>query len=484
VRLSRAAIACALVAFLNAVAWVALTPPFHVPDEPQHLAYAQYLAETGKLPRQVPRAVFSGEEAAAAAGLRLNAVVGNPSGKPPWTDAEGRALDGTLRAPLPRRSEGGGSNTTNNPPLYYALGAVPYHAASSGTLLDRLYAMRLVSALLAAATAIFVFLFLAELLPGTPWAWPVGALAVAVQPLFGFMSGGFNNDDLLFTTAAATFWLLARGFRRGLTPRLGVALGAAVGLGMVAKANTVGLLPGVALAVAFMVWQRRGEDRRPALLGAATAAAVAAVPVVAYVVLDLTVWGRPIWGGVGTTSGTAATASPHVYPFKEFLSYAWQFYFPRLPFLHDQFGTYPLWETWFKGFIARFGWLDYGFPDWAYWVALGIVVPVLVLAGAALGRARSSVRRRWPELASYAAMMAGLLLLIAIAGFRGRIDNGSVFEQARYLLPLLPLYGAIVALAARGAGRRWGPAVGAVFVVAALGHDVFAQLATLARYYA
>ena len=68
--------------------------------------------------------------------------------------------------------------------------------------------------------------------------------------------------------------------------------------------------------------------------------------------------------------------------------------------------------------------------------------------------------------------------------YRGRIDNGYVFEQARYLLPLLPLYAAIVALAVRGAGRRWAPVAAGVLVVAALGHDLFAQLVTIARYYA
>ena len=191
---------------------------------------------------------------------------------------------------------------------------------------------------------------------------------------------------------------------------------------------------------------------------------------------------RPLWGGVTETRG--AVGVPRQYPFRGLLSYTWQFYLPRLPFMQDQFTYYPLWETWFKGFIARFGWLDYGFPGYSYWVALGVVGGVLALAGAALRRSRAALRSRWPELVSYLAMMAGLFVLIAIAGYRGRIDNGYVFEQARYLLPLLPLYAAIVALAVRGAGRRWAPVAAGVLVVAALGHDLFAQLVTIARYYA
>ena len=206
------------------------------------------------------------------------------------------------------------------------------------------------------------------------------------------------------------------------------------------------------------------------------------LPVVAYVALNTTVWDRPLWGGVTETRGAGGV--PRQYPLRGLLSYTWQFYLPRLPFMQDQFTYYPLWETWFKGFIARFGWLDYGFPGYSYWVALGVVGGVLALAGAALRRSRAALRSRWPELVSYLAMMAGLLVLIAIAGYRGRIDNGFVFEQARYLLPLLPLYAAIVALAVRGAGRRWAPVAAGVLVVAALGHDLFAQLVTIARYYA
>jgi hypothetical protein len=54
----------------------------------------------------------------------------------------------------------------------------------------------------------------------------------------------------------------------------------------------------------------------------------------------------------------------------------------------------------------------------------------------------------------------------------------------RYLLPLLPLYGALLALAARGAGRRLLPVAGAAIVVLALAHDVFAQLLLVGRFYA
>ena len=42
----------------------------------------------------------------------------------------------------------------------------------------------------------FVYLFLRELVPSEPWAATVGALAVAFQPLFGFIGSGVTPDTL------------------------------------------------------------------------------------------------------------------------------------------------------------------------------------------------------------------------------------------------------------------------------------------------
>jgi hypothetical protein len=79
---------------------------------------------------------------------------------------------------------------------------------------------------------------------------------------------------------------------------------------------------------------------------------------------------------------------------------------------------------------------------------------------------------------------AGLLGSIGFLGIRYRQDSGFVFEQARYLLPLLPLYASGLVLAALAVGRRWGRQLGAAIVLLALAHGVFAQLLLIARFYA
>ena len=178
-RLPRAAWACALIACLNAISWSLVSPPFQVPDEPDHFAYVKQLADTGRLPSSSSEQ-FSGEELATLAALRYELVRQEPQNRTIATPAEQERLERTLAA-TPRESGSDAAGVASSqPPLYYALEAIPYRLADSGTVLDRLALMRLLSALFAAITAIFTFLFVRETLPGAPWAWSVGGLSVAL----------------------------------------------------------------------------------------------------------------------------------------------------------------------------------------------------------------------------------------------------------------------------------------------------------------
>jgi hypothetical protein len=81
-------------------------------------------------------------------------------------------------------------------------------------------------------------------------------------------------------------------------------------------------------------------------------------------------------------------------------------------------------------------------------------------------------------------MTIGLLALIGASSYLKVANEGSGgWAHPRYLLPLLPLLAAVLALAARGAGRRCGPVVGALLVVLFLAHDIFSQLQVIARFY-
>lgn len=170
--------------------------------------------------------------------------------------------------------------------------------------------------------------------------------------------------------------------------------------------------------------------------------------------------------------------------FRDGLSYVWQVYLPKLPFMDEQFkyGIYPLWDYYFQGFVGRFGYFNFGFQDRVNYIGLAVAAVVVGLAARALWLRRERVRERLPELACYGVMALGLLVLLGVAGYQFESRTGLPFEQTRYLFPLLPLYAAALALAARGAGRLARHA-GVAIVGIAAAHELFALLLTVAHYY-
>jgi 4-amino-4-deoxy-L-arabinose transferase-like glycosyltransferase len=479
----RAAYWCALIGTLNVLVWGIIVPPFEVPDENGHYAYVQQLAEAGSLPHGA--AVYHGisprldDTLAVIDAFEIPGAAMNPA---PLTEVEQQRLQAVEHEQLSARGTGNALSAAANPPLYYALETIPYLISPSHSVLNRLALMRGLSAIFAGFTVFFVFMFLRELLPGTRWVWPVGAIAVALQPLFAFISGGLNNDALLYTFSAALFFMVARMFRRGLDERMGLAIGAMVGLGLLAKFTLLGLAPGAALGVALAIWRvRRSPQLRPALRGGAIAAALGVLPTVIYVELaNRVVTSGPLGPGGGGARAPGVPAG-----LRGELDHIWQLFLPTLPGMFpNQFTTVQLWHEWFIGLIGRFGWLDTEFPYWVYLVAGPIAILLVCAAIAALVREGQRSRAHLGELAVYVAMVGGLVVEIGIQSYRTLVTGQGIFEQPRYLLSALCIYAAVVALAARLPGRRWGVVVGAVIISLAFAHDLFSQLQVIARYYA
>ena len=493
---------CAGVAFFNAAAWALITPPVEVPDEPSHIYYVQQLAETGRVPTQGRSSALSGQNEALRKYGHLNSISFGPIGRPAWTNAEGQQAARAVRASSPVGG-GGSAGVGLYPPLYYGTLVVPYAVteAAGGSLLEQLVTMRLFSAVFAAGTVLFVFLFLRELVPRAPWAWSAGALVCALQPLFAFIAGGVSPDSMLALFCAATFYLLARAFRGGLTPRLGAALGASLALAALTKLVAVGLVPGL-LVAGWILVRRAGPERRSESLRALGAAALAfAAPMLLYGLLSVVVWDRSLTdggaapgiavgggGGVGGSapvgSGGAAIRSPLTSSLTGYLTYTWQLLFPRLSFMRDwQPGFLPN-EVWFRGWIGRFGWGGIVFEPLFYSWALGVFGAVLALVAVSLVRMRRALSRRLAELAAYAALIGGLVVFYGYIGYHYFLDAGATFEQARYLFPLMALFGGLVAVAVAGLGPRLGAAIGATLVVLAFAHDVAALMLNVGRFYA
>lgn len=479
-RIPAVAWAIAAVAVLNAAAWSFVTPAFQVPDEQTHVAYAQQIAEAGRPP--IPRRgaeQLAPELTAAMGSSRFGALEARTFGAAVWSPLQQRHLDAALHAGLARHGNDAAGPSAPEPPLYYALEAIPYRLASGATLLDRIALMRLLSAAMAGATALFTLLFLRECLPGRPWAWSVGALGAALSPVLGFVSGGVNPDALLFAICAALFYALAVAFRQGLTTRRAVWIGAILGAGIVAKINFYGLVPGALLAVALAARAGAGGVNRQALRLVAVAVGVAIAPYLLLTALDTLAWDRTL-----ALARTPAERPEDHGDLGGQLSYLWQVFLPRLPGQSTAFPEYyPGYQLWLKGFVGKFGWVVVAFADWAYRLAAILLGVVALLALRTGVRKRAVVRRRWAELLGYAAMAGGLLLLIGMVALRGFAPGIAGAIQGRYLLPLLPLFAGLLVLAARGAGERWGRAAGVAIVLACVAWSLFGQLLTIAWFY-
>ncbi|HSZ70020.1 MAG TPA: DUF2142 domain-containing protein [Solirubrobacteraceae bacterium] len=478
-RVPRAAWMCALIAFLNASAWSLITPPFQGRDEVDHFAYVAQLAETGTLPKNGrAEGVYSPQETLVLEGLHYYRVRFSPNRPAISSLAEQRTLTRDLNAHASLKGSGEAGVATPEPPLYYALQTIPYFIGS-GNMLVQLQLMRLFGALLGAATALLSFLFLREAVPRLPWAATVGAICIALQPLFAFMSGSVNPDTLLFTISAAVLLCLVRAFRRGFTRRLAIALGLLVAAGLMTKLNFIGFAAGVFFGLLLLAVREVKSRGRGALPSFAIAAGIGVVPALLYLLRNYlsnhSAFGSTSSQNVGEVSATSL--------FHE-LSYVWQLYLPRLPGMTPYFkgiATYK--DIWFDRSVGLYGWMDVTFPGWVDSVALVLACAVALLCARELLARRAALRARVPELSTYAAIALGILLVVGIPSYHTDvIEHGYSFGEPRYLLPMLPLLGAVIALAVRG-GRRFAPAVGAALVVLFFAHDLFSQLQLIARYY-
>jgi hypothetical protein len=466
----RAAFGIAAIAVVSGFIWAVLVPPWQAPDEIAHFGYTQYLAETGKASVD-PHATsnYSTEQQYAMENGLTNTYRNSPRGRPPWRQEDRRLWEGRDAHTHPSQSNGGGAPSLNYTPEYYALSALGYYAFDWGDIFDRLLGVRLISVLLGGLSTLFVWLFARELFRREGFLPNTSALCVAFLPQFGFISGVVNNDNLLITLASLELYLLARSLRRGLTLRLALLIGVVLALGYLAKPSMAAFGP---VAAGVLLWP--AVRKRNVRLLVAPAVALGAFALVALA-----------WTGIAalTDRGVTAVSTANAQPFSlhDYLSYLHHFYVPGS---NDKwFGAAtPVYSVWMHSFFATFGWSDTQFPERVYKVLTGICIAVAVLIVIAAWRERRAARRALPILVAGAASVVLLLLFLHLAFYLNFAGYPS--EQGRYLLPLVPLFGAAIAASTLALGRRWAPLLASFYVTALGCFTLFSYGLELTRYYA
>lgn len=479
-RVPRPLAALLAVALVMTVAWTIVTPALQGPDENSHFGYVQAFAETGHLPGDSARPMFSSEQLLAASASNADQAAAQSKTTMEWSARAYHQWQASNDAlPARARKDGGGPNpASGNPPLYYVVESLAYRVGSGGDFFTRLELARLASALWILVTVTGVWLLAGEVFARDRLLQFTAAGAAALAPMVQFVSSTVTPDAMLYGLWSLALWLGVRILRRGLTPRDAASFLGVIGLACCVKATSYGLLPPalfVLVVSGVRVVRSRGGVAAPLAAGGGALAATLGTWLIVARVLH-----RSAASQVSAAGGIEGGLNV-----RQLLSYVWQFYLPRLPFMTDFPSiapTIPVYDVWLKGAWAAFGWLEVTFPDPVYRLLAAVTLAVAIAAGAATWRDRRRV-----DLVTMAFLV--LVAVVLVGGlhwteYHQLLAGASNFNQGRYLLPLIGIAGLVVAQATRvlPSGQRLVAAAGLLGGLLVL--DLFSLGLTLERFYA
>jgi 4-amino-4-deoxy-L-arabinose transferase-like glycosyltransferase len=462
VRAAPAALVVLLVlAAVHGTAWAVITAPWNGPDEVQHFAYAEHLARTGHAPqRNVGDGSQSTAQNYALYQLNLLPIRLQPGARPTW----GR-LDRTKRelATLPASAykNGSGPNSAANyPPLYYAYEAVAYDVSPFRSELGRLFFMRLATVLLLVIIVGLTWAIASELL-AKRWAVGVATALVALQPKLAFGAGIVNPDVMLALWATGALLAAIRLVQRGPTTGRIVALAACSGAAVLTHPRGYFVPPFAVIALLIAAW--RFVPRRRWLLGAGALAVGGMVVALGAAVL---------WTRAHTGHGGSGTANPvNGFNVRQFVSYLWQFYLPKLSFMDPKVGPsfYGFRQVYIESFFGNFASLSVNYRPSFYDVfQLMAGVGLIALYTTVVVRWRTVVAQ-WPIPVLAIVFFGGLMALLHIVSYTTLRGANDPVLTGRYLLPAVALYGVAIAWVCSSLPRRIGlPIAGLLVGIAAL----------------
>ena len=219
------------------------TPIFEASDELWHYPFVRHLADGNPLPVQDPNNVGPWKQEASQQPLYYALAAALTF----WIDTSDME---TVRWLNPHVDTGvltpdGNINLIIHQPEREAL---PWH----GTVLA-VRLIRLASVLMGAGTLVFTWLIARRVFPSRP-GLALGAVAVnGFTPMFVFISGAVNNDNLAILLCSAALYLMVQpGSRR---VRESLSLGVVLGLAALTKTTALGLIP-LALVALVMTGYR------------------------------------------------------------------------------------------------------------------------------------------------------------------------------------------------------------------------------------
>jgi 4-amino-4-deoxy-L-arabinose transferase-like glycosyltransferase len=409
-----------------------VTPLYEASDELWHYPFVKNLADGRGLPVQDPTnpGPWAQEGSQPPLYYALAALISRSVAE----DDPARVLRPNPHANIGAVMPDGNANMA----LHTAVESFPYR----GTVLA-IHLVRAYSVLLGAVTVLFTYAIGMELLPDRPALALAAAGVVAFTPMFLFISGSVNNDNLVVALATVALWQMLRLVRLGPTAPRWALLGATIGLAALTKLSGLALVAPAGLALVWLTWRRRQQ------------------------------WRMALWGGLCIVGGVALLAGWWYYR-------NWRLYGDPLglnvfltiagrravrPSLVELLGE---WSSLVKSYWGVFGGMNVVPPEWFYGLLNGLAI--LALLGLALEAGRRLVHRRWPD--PEALFRFGLVALwpVIVMASLVRWTMMTMASQGRLIFPAIASisYLLVLGLGAWAPRRRALPGLVAMAIMAVL----------------
>lgn len=235
---------------LIATGYSIVTPLFESPDELWHYPYVWHIAQTASLPVQAPSEPQLWEHEGGQAPLYylLAALLTWPVDSSDLPLLLNRNPHADIGLVTPDRNI--------NIIVHTPRTSWPWQGAVLAVHLTRL-----LSVLLATGTVWLIYLLGLLLYPARPEAALVAMTLVAFNPMFAFIAGAVNNDNMITFTATLTLWqlitLLAWPDDQPLPLCRFVWLGCLTGIAALSKLSGVGMVGLAVLTILWLGWRRR-----------------------------------------------------------------------------------------------------------------------------------------------------------------------------------------------------------------------------------
>ena len=355
-----------VIMLLKGALWSLAFPLWQGPDEDDHYAVIQFIAENGRLPDTadtlLPDEVARSRELADVGRLDYN-----PEQRQGWSDGSIGLREAEFdQLPLASRTStelGITGKLMHATPLYYLIAAIPYRLIGySQNLLVRMQVQRLFAVLLSSPIVIVAYLIARLLFPNNAPMRLTIPILVAFQPQLTQMTAVISVDGLFFVLYSLLIYFCLRVLRDGLDGKTAVLIGLTFAAAFLIKPTINGFAPLVALVVLYDWWRRKGERMR--VLGAALLMNLVILPPAAWWMARSWRINHDLFYFNPVVEGHRIIQNPfydyHVWPH-------------LLDFYQSVWGG--LFVTWW----AHFGWVDTPLPPWVYTVLRGLTF--LAIAG-------------------------------------------------------------------------------------------------------